>query len=76
MAKESLTVWLKAIMYGGAKIGENTRFKISVNGGPPTKIQVPMKPGSTRFFNKVVFMNADEKPQEKITTVQLPSRKI
>lgn len=67
MAKESLTVWLKAIMYGGAKIGEETRFEISINGGPPTKIQVPMKPGTTRFFNKVVLMNADEKPQEKIT---------
>lgn len=67
MAKESLTVWLKAIAHTGAKIGDDTRFEVSVNGEPAIKIQTSLLPGTTRLFNKVVFMKAAQSPHSKVS---------
>lgn len=56
-------MWLRT------NIGDDTRFEISVNGGPATAIQTSVLPGITRFFNKAVFMQAAQSPQRKVSIV-------
>lgn len=55
MHKQGVIVWLRSIEYTGGNIGKDTAFNLWVNGNK-TPLIVDMEAGTTRFFDKVLFM--------------------